>query len=384
MSNQLQAIVDSRTGGYSAADELANAEKVAKMYADAINTQYAAGIQNLTTQKANLSSEYDPYRAAANAQYERNVRTNNEQMANLGLTRSGTNMTNQVKLSTERQRNLAEVDTNQAKAAQELQAQINEYIAQRDSEIASQRASTYQSAYNNISDYQRSSALAEQQFGYDQKLAELDYAHDKEMAAINHEYAIAEMNNDYAKKAQLEREMAALEYSYSMKKIERQAELDNESYAQKAATDWNYYQQQAALDSQIGMSEYNQKAATDWSYYQQQAALDYQNDLSLYNSKAATDWSYYQKQSALDNSYSSSSSNNGNNGTTYTYSDMSDNAMALYSKYSTTLNRARASSNTQVKRSTEAMVFNAIGDAMNNNEISENDADRLIRLWGFN
>lgn len=288
MSSQLQDIVNSRNGGYSADSELANAEKVAQMYANAANAQYAAGIQNLTDQKARLGAEYDPYRAAANAQYERNIRANNEAMANLGLNRSGTNLTNQVKLSTERQRNLAEVDANQAKAAQELQAQINEYIAQRDSQIMSQRASAYQSAYNNISDYQRSSALAEQKFGYDQKLAELDYAHDKEMAALNHQYTIAEMNNDYAKKAQLEREMAALDYSYSMQKMERQAQLDNESYAQKAATDWNYYQQQAALDNKNAESLYNAKAATDWNYYKQQAALDNQYSLSLAAAKSGS------------------------------------------------------------------------------------------------
>ena len=299
MSSQLQDIVNARTGGYSAASELENAEKVAQMYADAMNAQYAAGIQNLSDQKARLGAEYDPYRAAANAQYERNVRTNNEQMANLGLNRSGTNLTNQIKLSTERQRNLAEVDSNQAKAAQDLQAQINEYIAQRDSAIATHRANTYQSAYNNISDYQRSSALAEQQFGYDQKLAELDYAHDKEMAALNHEYTIAEMNNDYAKKAQLEREMAALDYSYSIQKMERQAQLDTESYAQRAATDWNYYQQQASLDNQYAQSLYDSKAATDWNYYQQQAAIDNQYAQSLYNAKAATDWNYTQKEAAL-------------------------------------------------------------------------------------
>lgn len=281
MSSQLQDIVNARNGGYSAATEYENAEAWAKKYADATTAKYAAGIQNLTDQKARLSTEYDPYRAAANAQYERNVRTNKEQMANLGLNRSGANITNQVKLSTERQRNIAQVNSDQAKAEQEIRAQINEYIAQRDSQIMEQYAKAYETAANNVSSFQRSSALAEQQFGYDQKLAELDYTHDKEMAALNHQYAIAEMNNDYAKKAQLEREMAALDYSYSMQKIERQSQLDNESYAQKAATDWDYYQKQAALDNQ--------------------------NELSLYNSKAATDWSYYQKQSALDNSYSSKS-----------------------------------------------------------------------------
>lgn len=274
MSSQLQDIVNSRNGGYSADSELANAEKAAQMYANAANAQYAAGIQNLIDQKARLGAEYDPYRAAANAQYERNIRANAEAMANLGLNRSGTNLTNQLKLSTERQRNLAEVDANQAKAAQNLQAQLQEYIAQRDSQIMSQRASVYQNAYNNISDYQRSSALAEQKFGYDQKLAELDFAHDKEMSALNHQYTIAEMNNDYAKKAQLEREMAALDYSYSMQKMERQAQLDNESYAHKAATDWNYYQQQADLDNKNAQSLYNAKSATDWNYYQKQAALD--------------------------------------------------------------------------------------------------------------
>lgn len=306
MSNQLQAIVDARTGGYSAATEYENAEKYAKMYADAANAQYAAGIQNLTDQKARLGAEYDPYRAAAYAQYERNVRSNNEQMANLGLTRSGTNLTNQIKLSTERQRNLAQVDANQAKAEQEIKAQINEYIAQRDSKIMEQRARAYENAANNISSFQRSSALAEQQFGYDKQLTQLNQEHDKAMAALNHEYTIAEMNNDYAKKAQLEREMAALDYSYSMQKIERQAQLENESYAQRAATDWNYTQQQMALEDKYAQAQYSSRAATDWDYAQKQMALENQYAESLYGYKAATDYKYSQKKSSSNTSSSSS------------------------------------------------------------------------------
>ena len=205
------------------------------------------------------------------------MRTNNETMANLGLNRSGTNLTNQIRLSNERARGMAEVDSNQAKAEQELKAQINDYIAQRDSAKAQQKAEAFQNAYNNISSHQRTLAQMEQQNKYDIQLAELDYAHDEEMARLNHQYAIAEMNNDYAKKAQLEKEMAALDYSYSMQKIERQQQLENESYAERAATDWNYYQQQAALDSKLSLDEYKAKTATDWGYKQKQAALDSKN-----------------------------------------------------------------------------------------------------------
>lgn len=284
----LQQIADERTKNtWSAETELANAEKYAQMYSDALDIQYAAGIQNLTDQKNNIAATYDPYRAGVNAQYERSVRSNDEQMANLGLSRSGTNLTNQIRLSNERARGMAEVDSDQAKAAQELQAQINEYIAQRDSAKAQERATAYQSAYTNISSQQRTLAQMAQQNQYDIQLAELDYAHDEEMAKLNHEYAIAEMNNDYAKKAQLEKEMAALEYSYSLQKIERQAQLDDESYAKKAATDWDYYQQQAALDSELSLDEYKAKAATDWGYTQKQLALENSYDLSLINAKNA-------------------------------------------------------------------------------------------------
>ncbi len=285
----LQQIVDARTKNtWSADNEIANAEKYAQMYSDALDIQYAAGIQNLTEQKQNLPAAYDPYRAGVNAQFERSMRTNNEQMANLGLNRSGTNLTNQIRLSNERARGMAEVDSNQAKAEQEIKAQINEYIAQRDSAKAQERATAYQNAYNNISSHQRTLAQMEQQNKYDIQLAELDYAHDEEMARLNHEYAIAEMNNDYAKKAQLEREMAAIDYNYSMQKIERQQQLENESYAKRAATDWGYTQQQMALDSKLSLDEYKAKAAADWDYKQKQLALENQYELSTINAKNAS------------------------------------------------------------------------------------------------
>lgn len=282
----LQDIINQRTNStWSADEEIARANEYAKMYSDALDIQYAAGIQNLTEQKQNLPAAYDPYRAGVNAQFERSMRTNNEQMANLGLNRSGTNLTNQIRLSNERARGMAEVDSNQAKAEQEIKAQINEYIAQRDSAKAQQKAEAFQNAYNNISSHQRTLAQMEQQNKYDIQLAELDYAHDEEMARLNHQYAIAEMNNDYAKKAQLEKEMAALDYSYSMQKIERQQQLENESYAQRAATDWGYTQQQMALDSKLSLDEYKAKAATDWGYKQKQLALENQYDMSLASAK---------------------------------------------------------------------------------------------------
>ena len=91
---------------YSEAAELARINDLSQRYRDAINTQYAAGIQNLETQKAKAYVNYDPLRASVNSEYARGVRTNQENMANLGLTRSGTNLTAQLKLDTERQRGI--------------------------------------------------------------------------------------------------------------------------------------------------------------------------------------------------------------------------------------------------------------------------------------
>ena len=259
-ANSLLNTVSGQSNQYSAAKELQNAKNVQKMYSDAINTQYAAGIQNLQNQEKTVALQYDPQRALVNSNYERGVRNNAEQMANLGLTRSGTNLTAQLALETERQRGLAEVKSNEDAKRRELQAQINEYIAQRDSDIAKQSASIYQNAYDNISEYQRQLAQMEKQHRYDKELAADAYAHDKEMVAIEngykqemakleYEYSLALSNNNYDREAQIKKEMAALEQEYAMAKLNRQAELDKQVYSSKAATDWTYYQKQVELDN---------------------------------------------------------------------------------------------------------------------------------------
>lgn len=265
VANSLLNTVSGQSNQYSATKELQNAKDVQKMYSDAINTQYAAGIQNLQNQEKTVALQYDPQRALVNSNYERGVRNNAEQMANLGLTRSGTNLTAQLALETERQRGLAEVKSNEDAKRRELQAQINEYIAQRDSDIAKQSASIYQNAYDNISEYQRQLAQMETQHKYDKELAADSYAHDKEMVAIEngykqemakleYEYSLALSNNNYDREAQIKKEMAALEQEYAMAKLNRQAELDKQVYSSKAATDWNYYQKQAALDSEYDIA----------------------------------------------------------------------------------------------------------------------------------
>ena len=273
-ANSLLNTVSGQSNQYSAAKELQNAKNVQKMYSDAINTQYAAGIQNLQNQEKTVALQYDPQRALVNSNYERGVRNNAEQMANLGLTRSGTNLTAQLALETERQRGLAEVKSNEDAKRRELQAQINEYIAQRDSDIAKQSASIYQNAYDNISEYQRQLAQMETQHRYDKELAADSYAHDKEMVAIEngykqemakleYEYNLALSNNNYDREAQIKKEMAALEQEYALAKLNRQAELDKQVYSSKAATDWDYYQKQAELDSKYDIDLVNAKKTAE-------------------------------------------------------------------------------------------------------------------------
>ena len=272
-ANSLLNTVSGQSNQYSASKELQNAKDIQKMYSDAINTQYAAGIQNLQNQDKTLALQYDPQRALVNSNYERGVRNNEEQMANLGLTRSGTNLTSQLALETERQRGLAEVNAAQDAKRRELQAQINEYIAQRDSAIAQQSASIYQNAYDNISEYQRQLAQMEKQHSYDKEMAAEGYAHDKEMAAISNQYnrdmaaleyehSLALANNNYDRQLQIEKEMAALEQQYKIETLNRQAEIDkqllsteyglkNSSYAKQAAIDWDYAQKNAALEKEL-------------------------------------------------------------------------------------------------------------------------------------
>jgi hypothetical protein len=288
VANSLLNTVSGQSNQYSASKELQNAKDIQKMYSDAINTQYAAGIQNLQNQDKTLALQYDPQRALVNSNYERGVRNNEEQMANLGLTRSGTNLTAQLALESERQRGLAEVNSAQDAARRELQAQINEYIAQRDSAIAQQSASIYQNAYDNISEYQRQLAQMEKQHSYDKEMASISHGYDKELAAIDngykqemakleYEHSLALANNNYDREAEIKREMAALEQEYAMAKLNRQAELDRQNYSSKAATDWNYYQKQVELDNSYKYQadpeiHYNELADYEPSEYVKQLA----------------------------------------------------------------------------------------------------------------
>lgn len=336
---------------YNAETELANAEKVAQMYSDAINTQYAAGIQNLQNQKQGLANEYDPERASVNAQYERSVRNNNEQMANLGLTRSGTNLTAQTALETARQSGIAAVDAAQAKVAQDLQSQINQYIAQRDSEIASQRASAYNTAYNNISAHERELAQMERQHKYNQQMATLEAA-----------YNFALSTNNFAQQALLQNEMAVLEQTFKMQTLERQSALDNEAYAKRAATDWNYYQQQAALDSKYALDQYKSKAATDWGYYQQQAALDNKYAVALQQ---------------LKNAYSSSNNNK---------IDFVGEPVATTDDLYTERARQLLSLGNSISRNDEggrAMLRGALDSSYGEGRIADTEYAFLIRILGL-
>lgn len=227
-ANSLLNTVSGQSNQYSAAKELQNAKDIQKMYSDAINTQYAAGIQNLQNQEKTLALQYDPQRALVNSNYERGVQNNAEQMANLGLIRSGTNLTAQLALETERQRGLAEVNSAQDAARRDLQAQINEYIAQRDSAIAQQSASVYQNAYDNISEYQRQLAQMDKQHGYDKEMADINNTYNRNMAILEQEHALALANNNYDRQLEIEKEMAALNQQYKIETLDHQAKLDKE------------------------------------------------------------------------------------------------------------------------------------------------------------
>ena len=54
-ANSLLNTVSGQSNQYSASKELQNAKDIQKMYSDAINTQYAAGIQNLQNQDKTLA-----------------------------------------------------------------------------------------------------------------------------------------------------------------------------------------------------------------------------------------------------------------------------------------------------------------------------------------
>lgn len=326
--------------------ELARISDLASQYRSAIYNQYAAGIQNLQSQKENAYAQYDPLRASVNNEYAKGVKTNNENMANLGLTRSGTNLTAQLKLDTERQRGIAGVNAQQAEAERKLQEQINTYMAERDSAIATKEADLYANAYNNISAYNRQLAQMEAQHNYDVEMAKLNQKYERQRQTLDFLYSLAGSTSNNLQQAAFSLGSSVLDRGFDMMSMERQAQLDRQEYANRAAIDYNY---DVAL---------------------QQLKNAYSSSAKSYSgSKGTTSKSSTQKLSGK---------------TIYNVENLGKNAKSLYDTYNTRMQRANETSFTEVRNANANTTLNAIASALNNGQISETEADWLIRLWRLN
>jgi hypothetical protein len=309
-------------------------------YRAAINSQYAAGIQNLQSQKENAYLEYDPLRASVNNEYAKSVRTNDENMANLGLTRSGTNLTAQLKLDTEKQRGIAGVNAAQKEAERKLQEQINTYIAERDSTIAAKSADIYSSAYNNIAAHNSQLAQMEAQHNYNIEMAKLNQKYERQRQTLDFLYSLAGSTSNNLQQAAFSLGSSVLDQGFNMMSAERQAQLDKDMYAYKSATDWDYYQKQAALDN-----------------------------------------SYDVAMAQLKNAYSSSSSKSKTKD--YSVESLGKNAKALYNLYDARIKEAENTDDPFVSNMNYALVLNEIEHAVDEYQIKQSDADKLINIWGL-
>lgn len=322
--------------------ELARISDLAAQYRGAIYNQYAAGIQNLQSQKENAYAQYDPLRASVNNEYAKGVKTNNENMANLGLTRSGTNLTAQLKLDTERQRGIAGVNAQQAEAERKLQEQINTYMAERDSAIASKEADLYANAYNNISAYNRQLAQMEAQHKYNVEMAKLNQKYERQRQTLDFLYSLAGNTSNNLQQAAFSLGSSVLDRGFDMMSTERQAQLDKDMYAYKSATDWDYYQKQAALDN---------------SY-----------DVAL---------------TRLKNAYSSSSSSSKSKSKDYSVEKLGKNAKALYNLYNARIDEAETTDDPFVRNMNYALVMEEIAHAVNEYQIQQTEAAALLEMWGL-
>lgn len=212
---------------YNPQDEYEQARKYAEELNKVADITAAPQIANIQGQIADVPNVFNPYRNAAEVQSRIDAKTLAEQMANTGLTRSGTNLTAQTALQTTKQNTLNTINQKEMAAKKDLVAQLNAYIAQRDATKQQNLATAQQQAYQNVSDYTRTTSLAEINQQYAQENARINNEYNMANTRLADELATAREDKNWAREAELTRQQAELnrQHDINMANINNQAAM---------------------------------------------------------------------------------------------------------------------------------------------------------------
>lgn len=333
----------------------------------AVDNAYKPAIDYIEKSVEQIPSTYDSYRAAANAQYARNYRNNAEAMANLGLSRSGLNMTNLVEMGNERERNLSEVDSAQATAVREAEAQINQYnlaSAQEKTQILKDLTANAESA---IQSYTAQYNQLQQKYGYDEALQKEAQDHESKMQKLAFIQNLALTIGDAALSAAANMALQGLQIAGNVGLSILENRLNNSSYAYKAGVDWDYTKKKSALDYEYDVKAYNLKNSTSK-----------QSQKSTSTSKSGS--------SAASSSKSAKIST-----TNMTPNSLSAAAKKIFNFFDEgimNLNKNSKSSGKAVTDTGELKSFHwralyELTQAHDNGSISDKDMAYLIKRWGL-
>ena len=310
---------------------LQQARDIANQMNTAVDTSYSAGLGTLQQSMGNLAQEYNPYRNAAELQSRYSAKALNEQMANVGLSASGTNLSAQTKLQTSKQGAMNQINSAEQKAKQDIQSQIANLIAQRESAKQSNIANQLGNAQQTINSYKSSMGVAEQQQAYQKENMALQQSYAVQNAQLDAQLREAAAAKDFERTRQLNSEKAALDYSYNAKL----AALDQTYTLANKAVDQSYTQQNMATQQKytayndlqdriqevkmFNLSSKQQKelAAIEQGYTRENKALDakieeakakkdYARASELYKEQQAIAYGYDAKLANLNSSLSKS------------------------------------------------------------------------------
>lgn len=194
------------TTKYNPNDEYAQAKKYAQELNKSVDIAAAPTITAYNQQIMDLPQQFNPYRNAAEVQSRLDAQTLAENMANMGLTRSGTNITQQTALATQKQNTLGQITRAETDARKDLVSQLNAYIAQRDAAKQSNLATAQQQAYQSVTAYKQNVSLAE-----------INDQYYKQNAKLQREFDAAQADKNFARTAKLQKEMAELAREHDIK-----------------------------------------------------------------------------------------------------------------------------------------------------------------------
>lgn len=195
---------------YNPQDEYDQAKKYAESLNKAVDIGAAPQIQNITGQIQGVQEQFNPYRNAAELQSRIDAKTLAEQMANTGLTRSGTNLTAQTALTTTKQNTLSGINKAESAARKDLISQLNAYIAQRDATKQQNLATAQQQAYQNVSEFNRTTALAEINQNYAKENARINQQYNIELTKLQDQLTSAREDKNWLRESELTKQQAEL------------------------------------------------------------------------------------------------------------------------------------------------------------------------------